>query len=134
MQELEARASPSPMANPQFDMGLGLASSDEQLPLAAHLSYQALHMPAPMHAHFVTQDGKVLRSIVDVIFELEHMPPHIFSHHVNEQKHDFAQWIKDVYGFSEFAFCMQPIKDKNTLLTFLHTVLKTSRKYETTKR
>jgi hypothetical protein len=67
------------------------------------------------HVAFITQDGKRLHSLIDLAFALSHMPDHVFAHHVNEHTHDFAQWIKDVYGYAEFAWHIKHITDKQLL-------------------
>jgi hypothetical protein len=58
---------------------------------------------APEHQYFVLLDGRRLGDIKELADALEDMADHIWSHHVNESKNDFATWIQDVFAEHELA-------------------------------
>lgn len=43
---------------------------------------------------FYMQDGKVFSSLEKFAKELQTMADDVFKHHVNDEKHDFREWIK----------------------------------------
>ena len=43
---------------------------------------------------FYLQDGKVFSSLEKFAKELQSMADDVFKHHVNDEKHDFREWIK----------------------------------------
>ena len=46
---------------------------------------------------FVLSDGSRLHNLQELLDSLKVMDEEIFSHHVNDQKNDFANWIRDVF-------------------------------------
>jgi hypothetical protein len=52
---------------------------------------------------FYCRDGKVAHSLGELAEILRDMPPDEFSHHVNEYKNDFANWIEHVLSDPELA-------------------------------
>lgn len=57
----------------------------------------------PEEKFFVLVNGKRLKHFVDLAHELEHMSKDVLDHHVNEARHDFANWIRDVFDEHELA-------------------------------
>ncbi|MFH1849737.1 MAG: hypothetical protein ABH879_06125 [archaeon] len=45
---------------------------------------------------FWLNDGRVLRNIRDLSSALADMGPGVFQHHVNCERNDFVNWIRDV--------------------------------------
>jgi len=58
---------------------------------------------APEEYHFVLKSGEKLKSVQELADALESMGEDVFSHHVNEMRNDFAQWIEDVFEESDLA-------------------------------
>lgn len=52
---------------------------------------------------FYVCDGSKLKNLMELAIALRHMPDETFSYHVNEQKHDFANWIRDCMDEGELA-------------------------------
>ena len=52
---------------------------------------------APEKHSFVLHDGRKLRTVYELIDELETMNNDVFKNYVNESKHDFANWLGDVF-------------------------------------
>jgi hypothetical protein len=45
---------------------------------------------------FWTHDGQILNSLVALRDALAVMPKAVFAYHVENDRHDFAQWVEDV--------------------------------------
>ena len=48
--------------------------------------------------YFYLHEGGSLKNFEDLFAALQDMPEHVFLHHVNEEKNDFARWSRDVFG------------------------------------
>lgn len=63
---------------------------------------KALH-EAPEQYHFVLHDGRRIRSLYELVDELETMSDENFRGYVNDMKNDFATWTKDVFDEQHLA-------------------------------
>lgn len=61
---------------------------------------------------FWVSNGPVLKNISELTEGLKNMSPQTFLHHVNQQKNDFANWIKDAIGDSILAEQISKMKTK----------------------
>jgi len=68
----------------------------------------------PEH-YFWLKNGGSIKSIEELPNALDVMPNDIFSHHVNEQKNDFSNWVKDVFNDKELAEMMLAAKNLNEM-------------------
>ncbi len=74
----------------------------------------------PDYEHcFFTKDGKVLRNLADLKEELKVMPPGVFNHHVNDQRNDFSNWVRDVFGHEKLADKIGNAKTRDDLFNLL---------------
>ena len=60
-------------------------------------------MKIPEEKRFWLCDGRVLKSLKELREALRYMDNGIFTYHVNENKNDFYNWIKDVIGNEKLA-------------------------------
>ncbi|MBI4150951.1 hypothetical protein HY492_02385 [Candidatus Woesearchaeota archaeon] len=58
---------------------------------------------APEEKTFVLKDGRKLRTLYELIDELETMPDALFHEFVNGNKNDFAAWIEGVFNEKSLA-------------------------------
>jgi len=58
---------------------------------------------APAEHFFVLVDGRVLRDYKELADLLEDMADHVYGHHVNNERNDFANWIGDVFSEKDLA-------------------------------
>ena len=58
---------------------------------------------APEKHSFVLHDGRKLRTVYELIDELETMNNDVFKNYVNESKHDFANWLGDVFEAKDLS-------------------------------
>ena len=67
-------------------------------------------------------DGTEFNNILQLAMGIRHMKEEVFSHHVNEQRNDFANWIKDCMGEQQLANELGKYKSKtsNELLVLRH--------------
>ncbi len=52
----------------------------------------------PQQLTFRCRNGDVYWNMCDLARAASNMESHVFSHHVNEERNDFANWIADVIG------------------------------------
>ncbi|MDI3473818.1 MAG: hypothetical protein PWR30_141 [Candidatus Woesearchaeota archaeon] len=53
--------------------------------------------------YFLLCDGLVLKNIYELIDALETMNDDVFYYHVNDERNDFFNWLKDVFHEEELA-------------------------------
>ncbi len=51
---------------------------------------------APKEHVFFIADGRTIQDLRELAEALEDMAEHVFSHHVNDHRHDFANWVHEV--------------------------------------
>ncbi|NQV09340.1 FAD-dependent oxidoreductase [Candidatus Woesearchaeota archaeon] len=68
---------------------------------------------------FYTKDGKVLKDISGLIKELKSMSYNSFNHHVNQEKNDFANWIRDIIKEEKLANSISKSHSKKEILEIL---------------
>ncbi len=57
-------------------------------------------------------DGRKLKSVYELIDELETMSEETFKHHVNHVKNDFATWLSDVFDETALADEIREIPER----------------------
>ena len=67
---------------------------------------------APEEKTFVLKDGRKLRTVYELVDELETMNDATFREFVNNTKNDFANWIHGVFGDKPLAEEIRRIKDR----------------------
>ena len=66
----------------------------------------------PEDKRFWVCDGSVIKNIDELINTLRSMNDDIFRYHVNENKNDFYNWIRDVIGDRFLANQIKEAKDR----------------------
>ena len=67
---------------------------------------------APEEKTFVLKDGRKLRTLYELIDELETMNDDLFRDYVNDSKNDFANWIEGVFNDKPLANELRLIKNR----------------------
>ena len=67
----------------------------------------------PAEKAFVLKDGRQVRTIYELIDELETMPQSMFKFFVNGAKNDFASWVNDVLDEPALATQLRRLQSKN---------------------
>jgi hypothetical protein len=71
------------------------------------------HVPVnakPEH-YFILVTGVPLKNLKELANSLENMNDWVFSHHVNDSRNDFSNWIKDILGENELAEEIKSMKN-----------------------
>jgi hypothetical protein len=66
----------------------------------------------PNEQKFILADGKIISSLKELAIEMENINEETFYHHVNNNKNDFAFWIRDVIKEIELAEKLMDSKEK----------------------
>jgi hypothetical protein len=74
---------------------------------------------APKEHYFYVCDGSVVKSLVDLAFSLDSMPDGVFYFHVNDQKNDFATWVKEIIKQDDLSDRMLGVLNKIELQAML---------------
>jgi len=61
--------------------------------------------------YFLLHNGQTIKDIFELSKALGNMPEDIFRYHVNENKNDFSNWIRDAVQNKELADKVQNVKD-----------------------
>ncbi|MBT3406964.1 hypothetical protein HN419_07450 [Candidatus Woesearchaeota archaeon] len=85
---------------------------------------------APMDKAFQTLEGRMLRDIKELAYDLEKMNHVVFQHHVNSMKNDFSKWMGEVLGEKELSKLVHKMQDKDqiTIAILKHIVTKLEKK------
>lgn len=63
---------------------------------------------------------KTLKSLKELSIAFKGMKKEVFEHHVNKEKNDFANWIRDVQQDKELAERLFKVKSKPTIEKIVH--------------
>lgn len=76
--------------------------------------------------YFVLCTGGVIKSIKELALALDYLSDEEFRHHVNNERNDFSNWIRDVLKEDELAKQISAVQDKKyiQLIILKHLVQK----------
>ena len=83
---------------------------------------------------FWLRDGRTLKNITEMLNALKKMDDGLFKYHVNEQKNDFANWIKDIFKQVELAQKIAPILEKGTYIAMIEETITPKKKVSKKKK
>ncbi|MBD3354834.1 hypothetical protein GF361_02525 [Candidatus Woesearchaeota archaeon] len=69
--------------------------------------------------YFILKDGTVIKNLFELSKQLDKMPEEVFSHHVNENRNDFYNWVKDVVKDKSLARKISSVKDKSKMKKYI---------------
>ncbi|MBN2052080.1 hypothetical protein JW756_01120 [Candidatus Woesearchaeota archaeon] len=69
----------------------------------------------PVEKYFYVCDGTVIKNLNELPDALRNMSPESFAFHVNDEKNDFHNWIKDVFEHTRLARNVKNTKRKETM-------------------
>lgn len=73
--------------------------------------------------HFYLKNGEAIKTLAELSTLLGSMPDELFTHHVNEDRNDFAIWIKDVLKKESLAKDIWETRNKKEMLDMLDAYL-----------
>ena len=89
------------------------------MPKAKKIPKKKLKKSVKPENYFYTVDGRVIKNLFQLAKEMETMANEVFSHHVNNEKNDFSNWVRDIFEQPRLAKEIQDTKDPQTA----HTVI-----------
>jgi len=72
----------------------------------------------PEH-YFKLKSGSVIKNLSDLNLALKKIDDDEFNHHVNEEKNDFANWIRHVFGNEKLADKLQKTDEREEMAEML---------------
>ena len=72
-------------------------------------------MEVPHEKKFFLSTGEVINSVEELMEKLKSMEEHVFKHHVNAERNDFANWIRDVFLDKKLAREIARLKTKESM-------------------
>ena len=89
-----------------------------------------LSQPAPENKYFVLANGKPVQHVAELAEILDDIEDHVFNHHVNPERNDFHNWVKDVFEDVQLAKKMLGVSDKKhlQLVIYKHAAKKALKK------
>lgn len=66
----------------------------------------------PAENAFWVQDGRVLKNLDELHMALSEMSDETFQHHVNDEKNDFHNWVRDIVNDQMLAKELAKVKDR----------------------
>jgi hypothetical protein len=73
----------------------------------------------PQDNYFHLSDGKTLKNLADLYDELKSMDENIFRQHVNNERNDFASWIKYVIKDEDLADKVNNVKSRDKMMKII---------------
>lgn len=77
---------------------------------------------------FWVNNGSILKNIEELANALPDMAEEVFRHHVNSDKNDFSNWVKDVIGDQKLANDLLSSKNRDSTLNKVRNRLNSLRK------
>ncbi len=74
--------------------------------------------------HFWLANGKAIKNLHELRNSLQQMDDAIFGHHVNDEKHDFHNWVRDIHQDEKLASAMLQHKHRKGVLYEVATRIK----------
>lgn len=74
----------------------------------------------PEDKFFILINGEKLTHYVDLAHKLEDLEQHIIHHHVTPFRHDFANWIKDVFEEEDLAEKVAKLNEPEKIRTVIY--------------
>lgn len=75
--------------------------------------------PVPTEKVFWSHDGSILKDMSELALALNRMSEETFAYHVNKEKNDFANWVKDVLSDDQLATQMYRLHDRNSTVALV---------------
>ena len=77
---------------------------------------------------FWVNSGPIIKNLDELASVLPELNDEIFNHHMNNEKNDFSNWIKDVIGDQALANDLLSSKNKNSALKKIRNRLNSLKK------
>ena len=78
-------------------------------------------MEIPPQKKFFLCNGEVIGDVHELMEKLKTMDEGVFKHHVNVERNDFANWVRDVFMDKKLARDLARVKTKESMAKKLFT-------------
>jgi hypothetical protein len=62
--------------------------------------------------YFKLIDGSEIKNLLELADALDRMTDDVFYYHVNEQRNDFSNWVRDVFNEKDLAESIEKLNNK----------------------
>jgi len=80
------------------------------------------------HHYFYSCNGAILRSMDDLLDYLKVVDGGTFGYHVNSEKNDYANWVRDILKDKALSDKMFRVKSRKEMLRLVYDKCKTKKK------
>lgn len=84
--------------------------------------------------YFWLKDGGVIKNLKELSEIMNNMSDDTFNYHVNDQKNDFSNWIKDVHGEEDVASGLLRAKTREEAADYIKGVIENTLRIRTTTK
>jgi len=84
-------------------------------PVASRIRVYNLTREVPQEKYFILANGQPVKNVAELAAILDQLEDHVFNHHVNAERNDFHNWIRDVFEDMELARKVVGVNDKKHL-------------------
>ncbi len=74
---------------------------------------------------FWASNGSVIKNLGELPEVIKSLSDEQFTHHVNEEKNDFRNWIVNIVGDKELAKAIAKLKTKSSMIKKISTRIRT---------
>ena len=60
---------------------------------------------------FFSNDGSVIKNLAELTDYLNRIKAEVYRYHVNSEKNDFSNWVRDVFGDTKLASELNRVKN-----------------------
>ncbi|MFH2020624.1 MAG: Ig-like domain-containing protein [archaeon] len=72
-------------------------------------------------SEFILNDGRHIKSILELLILLQDMQPDVFRCHINQDKNDFASWINDVFRETVLSMELRGVYNKEEMIALIRS-------------
>ena len=78
--------------------------------------------------YFRLINGQKIKNLFGLVYALDRVSDEIFYHHVNEQRNDFSNWVRDIFKQKKLAEDISKVRSKlETQVVLLKFIVKKSK-------
>ena len=81
-----------------------------------------LDKEAPADKYFIMENGMILKTIKDLTTAINFIDGTTFSHHVNIDRNDFADWIQNAFNMKDLASRLKNATTKDDFIEIFNSV------------
>jgi hypothetical protein len=84
-------------------------------PVVSRMRVYNLTREVPKDKYFILANGRPVKNVAELAAILDQLEDYVFNHHVQPNRNDFHNWVKDVFEDLELARKIIGVDDKKRL-------------------